>query len=74
LVAVEAQRSLVVRRPEQHPAGEDFHAVVSITYRRAEAELPGSSSSRSALCIVAGLKLNCPAPPHRAPRSASSPG
>src|SRR5690349_1526911 len=31
LIPVEAQRPLVVHRPEQHPAGENLHAVVSIT-------------------------------------------
>ena len=31
LVAVEPQRALVVGRPEEHPAGQDLHDVVSIT-------------------------------------------
>src|ERR1700756_919290 len=31
LVAVEAQRLLIVCRPEEHPAGQDLHNLVSIT-------------------------------------------
>src|SRR5690349_13387591 len=39
LIPVEAQRPLVVHRPEQHPAGENLHAVVSIT-RWARSDCP----------------------------------
>lgn len=51
-VAVERQRLLIVRRPEQHPAGQDLHSLVSIT--RAESG-PGFAVGLDGLALHDGV-------------------